>query len=177
MQKDIKISKFHPIRKCLSRYCSTSATPLVKCPCRLFALCALRSALCVKLILLVLVTMAMTRCGGPIVTVRDLSEDEQPAVAGDLASTRADLPIEELKLSEELEGVKKVDVHEYLRMQPEKGDSFSYFKLGPEDRIRVDFFAARNFPVKGRFCLMDTSPCLWWDESKRPASPQTSWPC
>ena len=95
-----------------------------------------------SVLFLILTMMAMTRCGGPIVTVRDLSDDEQPAVAGDLASARGDLPIEELKLSEELEGVKKVDVHEYLRMQPEKGDSFSYFKLGPEDKIRVDFFAA-----------------------------------
>jgi len=86
--------------------------------------------------------MVLSNCGGPIVTVRDLPDDETPAVAGELASARNDLPIEEMKLSEELEGVKKIDVHEFLKTHPDKGDSFAYFKLGPDDKIRVDFFAA-----------------------------------
>ena len=86
--------------------------------------------------------LALTHCGGSIVTVKTLTDDGAPALNADLKGARGNLPIDELKLSEELEGVKRVEVHDYLRMEPENPDVMTSFKLGPEDKVRVDFFAA-----------------------------------
>jgi len=88
--------------------------------------------------------------GGNIVQVRTLSEKD-PTVSTlnkNLDRVKKDQPLEELKLTEELEGVTRIDVHEYLRDEPEDRDSLAFYHVGPKDVIQVDFFEAPDLSTK-----------------------------
>jgi polysaccharide biosynthesis/export protein len=61
---------------------------------------------------------------------------------------KKDQQSEELRLTEELEGVTRVDVHQYLKTDPEEGNPMAFYRLGPKDVVQVDFFEAPDMSGK-----------------------------
>ena len=96
-------------------------------------------------------TIALCSCGGgSVVSVKELSGSQAasaPSPKG-LKESGKEKPLEELRLSEELEGVTRVDVQTYLRGQPEASDSMAFYQVGPRDIIQIDFFDAPDLSVK-----------------------------
>ncbi len=69
-----------------------------------------------------------------------------------LQELRKDQAPDELRLTEELEGVTRIDVHDYLRSEPEERDSLAFYRVGPKDVIQVDFFEAPD--LSGKFTVL-----------------------
>lgn len=93
----------------------------------------------------------LTACGGgQIVTVKTLSGSDTPVKGPgkDLQGLKKGQPSEELRLNEELEGVTRVGVHQYLKTDPEEGNPMAFYRLGPKDVIQVDFFEAPDMSGK-----------------------------
>jgi polysaccharide biosynthesis/export protein len=88
--------------------------------------------------------------GGEIVTVRTLTEKEPSVKVNDvgLQAGRSDQPVEEMRLSEELQGVTRINVHQYLQTHRDSEDSMASYQLGTKDLVQVDFFDAPDLSSK-----------------------------
>jgi polysaccharide biosynthesis/export protein len=102
-------------------------------------------------LMLLLPLLFLAGCGGgEIVTVRALSEKEPALKVNDagLQAGTSDQPIEEMRLSEELQGVTRIGVHQYLQTHRSSEDSMASYQLGARDVIQVDFFDAPDLSSK-----------------------------
>ena len=77
-----------------------------------------------------------------------------------------------MRLTEELEGVTRIGVHEYLRHEPEERDSLAFYRLGPKDIIQVDFFEAPD--LSGKFTVLPDGNINLPLIGKIPATGQTT---
>jgi polysaccharide export outer membrane protein len=100
--------------------------------------------------LLLLAGFLLVGCGGKkIVTVKTLSSDAPMAGVfdGSMEKLKSDRPTEELRVSQELKGIPKVVVNQYLEEHPEV-DMMTDYRFGPKDVVQVDFLEAQDLSGK-----------------------------
>ena len=100
--------------------------------------------------ILLLLACSLAGCfGDKIVTVKTVPSDEPPAGIYDssIQKLKSNRPTEALRVSQELKGIPRVGVHEYLKEQPEL-DKNTEYRLGPRDIVQVDFLEAQDLSGK-----------------------------
>ena len=84
--------------------------------------------------ILLLLACSLAGCfGDKIVTVKTVPSDEPPAGIYDssIQKLKSNRPTEALRVSQELKGIPRVGVHDYLKEQPEV-DKNTEYRLGPK---------------------------------------------